>query len=257
MTARGALLAAFALVGCKPVSDPLNTPTAVLRVFVRGEDGRYVARPEADFFVGPGTDFPDSRAAFDTCGVANLNTISVGPPRNLDAGDSVAFTTGGRTVYLHPTLDVVGVEHYLPAGEPVEMTPGGAATFEIPGAAEFPAATLTGLTPPAITSLSAIPASPPADQPLTVTWEPTGDDSSRFEVALLYATEGAIEVNQQVLCQWRDDGSGTIRGTLLTGWTGATIQRIEVSRYRTLQQNQGGNLLYFLATFDTLPPVTF
>ncbi|MBI2537987.1 MAG: hypothetical protein HYW06_13710, partial [Gemmatimonadetes bacterium] len=88
-----------------------------------------------------------------------------------------------------------------------------------------------------------------------VTWAPVGDDSSRFEIALLFATENSTVLNRHVLCSWRDDGSGQIAGNLLVEWAVATLKRIEISRYRTVQRDLADGVLYFIATFDTVPPV--
>lgn len=251
------LLVALAFAGCG-ISEPLGTPTGALRVFVRSTDGgEYVGSPEATFFAGTLSGFPNSRAASDTCLLASLTTsTTLNPLNNLDAGDSIAFTTGGGTEYLYPATDLAGSTSYISSTGFIPITPGAAVTFQVPGAVNgFPAATLTSLTAPAITSLSPVSGAPPLDQPLAVTWAPAGDDSSRFEIALKYATEDATMVNRHVLCDWRDDGSGQIAASLLGGWAAATIRRIEVSRYRTLEQQLPGGALFFIATFDTLPPV--
>ncbi len=252
----GALVLVLALAGCG-ISEPSGIPTGVLRVFARSDDGgQYVASPEATFFKGSLDGFPDSRATSDSCVITNLLTTTLNPPISLDAGDSVAFITGGLSVSLYPTTDIAGTTSYVPPAGPVSLTPGAAVTFEIPGAAQgFPAATLTSLTAPSFTSLSPVPGAPPVDRPLTVTWTPVGDDSSRFEIALKFATENSQVINRHVLCNWRDDGSGQIAGNLLAEWSAATIKRIEVSRYRTLQRDLVDGALYFIATFDTVPAV--
>lgn len=75
------------------------------------------------------------------------------------------------------------------------------------------------------------------------------------ELWLQYATEGSGQLNEQILCEWRDDGGGVIRAERLTGWVGSGLRRIEVARYRTRTEFLGASVLFLLATFDSVPPV--
>jgi hypothetical protein len=253
MTGRGwALLAALAALGCSQLEEPQRIPTAILHLYARTGQ---VGRPEALFLTAPPTEFPDSRLPTGGCQLTDLANLPVGTLSNLDAGDSVAFSSDLGTAYLYPKLDLAGNESYVPATALVGLTPGAAVTFAIPGATDgFPATTFSALTAPAITDLSTIPKTVSVSDSVIVTWAPAGDDSSAFEVALKYATEDAFVVNRQVLCQWRDAGRGVVPGYLLSEWPTANIRRIEVSRYRTFRQDLvGGGVLFFLATFDTLP----
>lgn len=251
MTGRGWWLAALLAVGCSGLEEPQKVPTAILRVFSQAGGGR----PEATFLNAASSTFPDSRQPANLCQLADIVNVTVGTSETLDAGDSIAFTSDVGTAYLYPKLDLAGNESYLPATSFVSLTPGTAVTFDIPGAADgFPTTALTALTAPAITQLSSIPKTLSVSDSIVVTWAPVGDDSSAFEVALQFAAEASAVVSRQVLCQWEDDGRGVIAGPLLSEWITATIRRIEVSRYRTVRRDlAGGALLYFLATYDTVP----
>jgi hypothetical protein len=72
---------------------------------------------------------------------------------------------------------------------------------------------------------------------------------------MLYASPGALDYDTQVVCEWRDDGSGTIRPEFLTGWAVSELRRVEVTRYRTRLEMIGDALLFLLTTFDTVPPI--
>ncbi len=256
MSRRGWWLLAALVVGCSGLEPPQKVPTGILRVFSQaGGTGEFVGMPEATFLNAAPSTFPDSRQPTNLCQLADIVNLPVGTSENLDAGDSVAFTSDAGTSYLYPRLDLAGNESYLPATLFVSLTPGTAVTFDIPGAANgFPSTTFTGITAPAIRQLSSIPKTLSVSDSVVVTWAPAGDDSSAFEVALQFAGEVSAIVNRQVLCQWKDDGRGVISGALLSEWITATIRRIEVSRYRTVQRDlAGGGLLYFLATYDTVP----
>jgi len=246
------LLAALAAVACSKLEEPQKVPTAILHLYAQSGG---LARPEGIFATAPPQDFPDSRVPNGGCSLADLLNLPVGTLSNLDAGDSIAFISDSGTTYLYPKLDLAGNESYLPVPSFVPLTPGSAVTFQIPGAADgFASATFTALTAPAIAQLSAIPGTVSVSDSVIVTWSPAGDDSSSIEVALKYGTEDATVPNRQVLCQWKDVGRGVIQGSILSEWTTALIRQIEVSRYRTTQQDlPGGGLVFFLATYDLKP----
>ncbi len=250
------LLVAVGVAACSGFEEPEKLPTAILRVFAQpGDAGQDVATVEATFLNTPRAEYPDSRNVSDICQLTNLVSLPAGSLENVDAGDSVAFTTDAGTVFLYPRTDLVGNETYRPAAAFVNLTSGTAVTYAVPGAARgFPPTNFTGLTAPTITQLSPIPTATSAADSLVVTWAPVGDDSSRFEISLQFATEGSSVVSRQVLCGWRDDGRGEVPGNLLTEWATAAIRHIEVSRYRTVSRDlESGAVLYFLATYDLAP----
>ncbi len=231
-------------------------PGGILAVYARSVNGQYVARPQAQFAFIAAPPTADSRSSLDTC-VAGTYDPRFTIPEQMPAGDSVVFVAGSETHVLRPD-DQFGAIVYASDPEEIPFGPGTKVTFTVPGVAGgFPAAALSSLTPAAITSLSPILAEPPLTEPLTVTWEPVGDDSSRFEVLLLYAVQGSQIINRAVACDWRDDGSGTIPAGVLGGWATSEDRQLEVSRYRTARRMIGDTLLYFIGTFDTLPPIVY
>jgi hypothetical protein len=246
------------IAACGNILEELpKTQTGVVNVFVRSVAGQYVARPEAVFVLSTDAPTAESRATADTCRIGEVLTTRTLPSglAFLDAGDSIALDVEGTTVYLRPVTNL-GYTSYVLATADVSFTPGAGVSFAIPGATDgFPAATISSLTPPALETLSPIPAIPPLDQPLAVTWTPVGDDSSRFEIALQYAVEDATLPNRQILCEWRDDGGGTVPPELLAEWVTSVVRRVEVTRYRTRREVVGEAVLLLLATFDSVPPV--
>jgi len=255
MRSAGFVLAgALAAAGCgEPTSTTPPIPIGLLSVLTRSNaDGQYIAQPEAAFVYTTAGAPGDSRSTLDTC-VVGVYDPTLRSPEQLDGGDSIVFTAGSATTVLRPD-NSFGIIRYIanPLAQP--LAPGTAVSFTIPGAAGgFPAGQISSVTPPAITTLSPIPAIPSSTDPLMVSWEPVGDDSSRFEVLLLYAEPGSQDLNRQVVCDWRDDGGGTIRAELLAGWTQSEMRRAEVTRYRTRLVEIGDALLFLLTTFDTVP----
>lgn len=256
---RQSVLAAVLGTGLAGCGDPISTatvPTGVLSLFTRSESGTHVARPQAVFALAGTAPTGDSRSTVDTCQLGDFFPPGAIPGlEQLDAGDSIVFTAAADTRILRPA-NQFGIVVYLAEPAELDFVPGTAVSFSIPGApAGFPAAEISSLTPPALTSLTPISTRPSLADTLTVTWEPAGDDSSRFEVLLLYATPGAADFDQQLVCDWRDDGTASIQPELLGGWAASEVQRIEVTRYRTQRQLIGDAVLFLLATFDTVPSV--
>ena len=245
------------MVACGEATIPsAAVPVGVVTLFARSGDSGYVARPEGLFALASGPPTVDSRSTVDTCQVADYvpqsTSISV---VQVDAGDSLVFAVGAATTLLRP-IKRFGITVYAAQPAEIGFEPGAEVSFTVPGAGGgFPAMTISSLTAAALTSLTPVSTRPPTDQPLEFTWSPAGDDSSKLELLLIYARQGTTEFNEQVVCDWRDDGTGVIRAQHLGGWSLSEVQRIEVSRYRTQRQEVGDTVLVLLATFDTVPPV--
>lgn len=250
-------VAALAVTGCvsNPLDAPTSIPTGVLSVSARSAGDQYVLTPQAVFVASSSVILVDSRSTVDTCRVAELPTPDASPNADyLDAGDSIGFDLAGTTRYLKP-MDQSGVITYALGVPDVPFMPDDEFTFDIPGGSGFPAATISSSLAPVLTTLSPIPASPPTDQPLTVSWAPVGDAASRFEISLQYASVFATELDVHVLCAWRDDGAGVIRGDLLAEWAVSNLRRVAVARYRTERMQIGQRDLFLLARFDSVPEV--
>lgn len=242
--------------GCSDsIELPESIPTGILTVEARSEGGVYVLTPEGVFLESTGILTADSRSTVDTCQVGDLPTGGTVPNLDhLDAGDSIAFDLEGVTRYMKP-VEQFGIITYVLNDPDVEFVPGDAFSFDLEGGPGFPAATIGSALPPILTTLTPIPASPPTDQPLVVSWTPVGDAGSRFEISLQYALEGSVQLDQHILCAWRDDGAGEVRGELLTGWANSDMRRIAVTRFRTERLDIGERVLFLLATFDSVPAV--
>lgn len=247
---------AIAVVACGDPVDVLPwTPTGLVTVYGTSASGQYVARPEGVFLLAPNAPTNDSRLPPDSCSAGGWAPLTIGQVDDLDAGDSIVVTFGGVPAVLRP-VNRYGFNQYVLAHDTVSYTPGAAVGVTIPGAAGgFPAATISSVMPPAITSVTAVPAQPPTDEPFTVTWTPAGGAEYTFELLLLYSLEG-IDYDSQVVCSWVDDGEAQIPGELLLSWAQTEFERrIEVTRYRTARQEIGDHVLFLLVTYDTLPAV--
>jgi len=247
---------ALAVFACQGQVDVAPwTPTGAVTVYGSSAGGGYVARPEGAFLLAPNPPTTDSRSPPDSCVAGGWAPLTIGAVDDLDAGDSIVVTFDGVPAVLRP-VDRYGFNQYVLARDTVSYVPGAAVSITIPGAVGgFPAATISSVMPPAITSVTAVPAQPSTTEPFTVTWGPAGGAEYTFEVLLLYSLEG-IDFDSQVVCSWVDDGEGVIPGELLQSWADTEFQRrVEVTRYRTERQEIGEHVLFLLTTYDTLPPI--
>jgi hypothetical protein len=245
------------LAACSGLGTPETAPFGFLQVLTGAKNGQPASYPQATFLNAVQSGYPNSRDTTDACNVSDLAGGGLSTQESLDAGDSVAFISDHGTVYLVPTFDILGNTSYQPRVASVAITAGTEVTFQVPGrSGGFPEASLSALTPPEIDSMSPIPTSVPVTDSMVVTWAPVGDDSSRIDLSLQFGASGVPTLDRQVFCQWRDDGRGVIRGGLLTEWSHASLRKVQLTRFRTSRQVLGsGPVLYFIATYDTLPPL--
>ena len=212
-----------------------------------------ILSPEGLFYRTGLLGLPSSRVISDQCQVAAYPTPaqSTQLPRFLDAGDSVIVSTATTTKFLFPTVGANGESYVLDAGERFRFTPGENVTVTVPGApGGFANGTISVLTARGFT-LGSIAASPPANDPLPLTWSPAGDDSTKMLVSLQYGV-GQLAANQQIFCSFVDDGAAEVPAILLTQWRNATTgsRKVEAARWRVAAKEVTGGVLLVVSAFE-------
>jgi hypothetical protein len=206
-------------------------------------NGQRAATAEGIFFHDPGgVPLPNSKAVLDSCQVVPFSPtgalLTPGAVTYLDAGDSIAMQTDGGIGFLTPITLADGTPAYsLENADALPFTPGAAVTFTIPGAPDaFAGASATGKMAEPYT-LGPIDTAVAATEGLPITWSPAGDDSSRFNLSLQYASAGSSTPDKQIFCSLRDDGVDTVPARLLHEWRTATGPRpVESFRWRSTIQ---------------------
>jgi hypothetical protein len=202
--------------------------------------GQQAATAEGIFFHDPGgIPLPNSGSALDSCEIrpfsASSNLLTPGAVTYLDAGDSITMQTDGAIGFLTPISLPDGTPAYaLENAAGLPFTPGSTVTFAIPGAADaFATTTATGKMAEPYT-LGPIDTVVGATEGLPISWSPRGDDSSRINLSLQYATAGSSSPNEQIFCSLRDDGADTVPANLLHAWRTATGPRpVDSFRWRS------------------------
>ncbi|HJU66149.1 MAG TPA: hypothetical protein VJ596_10755, partial [Gemmatimonadaceae bacterium] len=227
----------IALAACSDLSTDVDQVkygviTVVAETAVGGSG--FVTSPVGLFYTaGPGP-LPDSKSTADVCRIDPYSTAL--PPQanvqNINAGPSITFRKGSTVQSMAP-VPQGGVTNYVLTSS-VPFVPGEQVTFEIPGAeGGFPSSAATTVTAPTLT-VDPVNGAPPAGTPLTITWDQAGDDSSRVEIALRYATQNSAVLNELIYCQFRDDGQQTINDELLNGWRNSNddLREVAANRFR-------------------------
>ena len=227
----------YGIIGLTSVVTPVDT----------------ILSPEALFYRTGLLGLPTSRVSGDQCQVAAYPTPTQGSqlPRFLDAGDSVAVSTTTTTKYLFPQTSTNGESYVLDVGERFPFQPGETVTITVPGAAGgFTNGTISVLTARGFT-LGPISASPPANDPLPLTWTPAGDDSTKMLISLQYGV-GQVTANQQIFCSLVDDGASEVPAILLTQWRTAAVgsRKVEAARWRVAAKEVTGGVLLVVSAFE-------
>lgn len=252
-------IATAGLTSCKLDSPNLGSEFSlgVIQVFATANsEGELVAQPRAEFFFARGFSHPNSRSATDTCFIAPYTSTL--PPRSatyMFAGEHIQLEAGGETHLLVPRTEDWRILYELPEGSTLRVQPGQRLTFTVPGDPNgFPPMVISSLIGPATTTITGIPSLPADDEPIPVDWSPVGDDSSKVELAMRYASPSALGLDSQIICDWPDNGSNSVPANLLTGWRLAgSAQQIEFTRYRTQTENSDEATLFLIAAIYSHP----
>jgi hypothetical protein len=251
-------LPVLALAACDDLSTDVQEVkygviTVVAETAVGGSG--FVTSPVGTFYVAGAGPLPDSKSTADFCRIDPYNPAPPAPPQvqNINAGPSITFRKGATVESMAPVPQGNVTTYVLTQSVP--FVPGEVVTFEIPGAeGGFPSSAATTNTAPAII-FEGVDAEPESGVPLTVRWN-AGDDSSRVEIALRYATNGSTTLNELIYCQFADDGEHTINDGLLGGWRNANEDNRETAanRFRTnLQVIDDAALLVYSVAQATIP----
>jgi hypothetical protein len=248
-----AVVAPIAVVACLDPDPVPETNYGIIALTTVPSESDTVLAPEAIFYRTGPLGLPTSRVATDQCQLASYPTPTgdTGQPRFLDAGDSVAVSTGTSTKYLFPIIDANGESYILRSSDRFPFHPGESVTITIPGVpGGFSNGTISILTARGFT-MGPINPSPPADSGLALTWSPAGDDSTKILISLQYGV-GQVDPNEQIFCSLVDDGSALVPSGFTTRWRAATTgsRRFEAARWRVAAKEVSDGILLVVSAFE-------
>jgi hypothetical protein len=253
--ARFAVLAPLALVACIEASDPgpvIDFGSVGLDINA-ASGGGYTATPIGFFTRGRLVSLPTTEPA-DRCQLLFYSSQQQFPPSidYSDPGEGVQVTVATTTATLVPVQQASGLIAYT--ASPFAVTPGATANLVVPGTAGgFPAATASVRTAEPFTFDPVLVTEEPEGLPLSWTTDfPTGIVGQIMLVSLRYASGGGDDLDRQIYCELRDDGSFTVPADLAVGWgdAGVTVRTVNVQRVRKQIVQISGDVLEFGSTFD-------
>jgi hypothetical protein len=235
-----------------------GSPLAMINLNARTKAGGYTTAPSVNFYRAGSFVLSSAASATDTCQIApypltNYNTASV-----IGGGSGVVTTIKTALDTLKRATTVDGTYSGRVAG--LAFTPGDTVTFSILGElAGFPTSTVFGKTAEAFTMSAVNP--PAAGQALALTWAPVASGAAMI-VSLIYndGTGVPTVANAQILCDFVDDGAGTVPAALAARWAAGNItaRSTRFQRLRTVV-TRGSDATSFInirSTFEIPTPTS-
>jgi hypothetical protein len=236
-----------------------GSPLALIEMTARAKTGGgYSTAPTVNFYRAGSFVLSSAASASDTCQITpyplnNVNTASV-----ISGGSGVVVTIKSALDTLKRATTSDGTYRGLTAG--LTFTPGDTANFTILGDfAGFPHSTVFGKTSEPFTmSGGTVPA---AGQPMNLTWTPAASGAAML-VSLRYndGTGTATVANAQILCDFVDDGAGTVPAALAARWAAgnSAARSTSFQRLRTVvtRGSDAASFVNIRSIFEVPTPVS-
>ena len=247
----GVLAVALLLAACKAL-EPEPVKVALLSVPTEDTGDGYASAPIAFFIQGTGIGLSTTLVGNEGCVVRRLTTGTGNQDFDyIDAGPSITARFDGPAATLTKVTANGRTTYELPAGTSLSFTPGQTITFSIPGAAGgFPASLVGARTAEAFTAGPVtLPASTSED--MTVTWTPVPEIAgSAMFYSIRYSSPGMTQVDREIACVFRDDGTGVIGSTMLTEFRQSPIRLATAQRARVTTSQTGAVITHVTSTFN-------
>ncbi len=247
------------LAACKGnANSAAGSPLALLDMSARAKTVGYSTAPTANFYRAGGFVLSSAASASDTCVIASYPISSFNEGTVISGGVGVVVTVPGGLDTLKRVTTSDGTYRGRTAG--LTYTPGDTVVFSILGdLGGFTANTVKAKSAEAFTMSAATP--PAAGQPLNLTWAPVAPGAAML-VSLRYndGTTTSTAVNAQILCDFIDDGTGTVPAALAARWAAgnAATRTAAYQRLRTVVTRglDPSSFINVRSTFDLPTPIS-
>jgi hypothetical protein len=248
------------LVACNESSTQLRSVPYGFLTFVAQQKGTgWTANAVGSFYDASGLSIPTANAPWDSCRqqsyTANSGTSLGSVFPSMNAGSSIQVKVGTRTDSLFPVVLNTETQYQSRITSGIPYTPGDSISVVIPGAAGdlgFSALSFRAKTAEAFTVQSFVP--PAVGSRLDLRWTPGHDLNNTMVFSFRYAGAGSDVLNQQVMCQYRDDGADSVPAKYIAAWVSSSKQSWYSSRVRTWVAPAGRGYFDFISTFDIPTP---
>ena len=248
------------LVACNNSSTQLTSVPYGFLTFVAQKAGAgYTANAVGSFYDASGLSIPTANAPWDSCRMqaysassgTSLGTIFP----SMNAGASIQVKVGTRTDSLFPQVVNTETQYKSRITAGIPYTPGDSVSVVIPGATGdfgYAAISFKAKTAEAFTVQPFVP--PAVGSRLDLRWTPGQDLNNTMVFSFRYAGAGSDVLNQQVMCQYRDDGADSVPAKYIASWVSSPKQAWYSSRVRTWVAPAGKGYFDFISTFDIPTP---
>ena len=242
------------LSACKSL-DSIPTSIGLGVVPVSTSDGAtsHMTSPTAYFVDAVNVSIPNSSVNADTCAeIGYPGTTQVSPLSQIDAGQPVVFATTLDTAQLLPTsADVNGYIFYrLATNDSIRIVPGTTGRVTIPGTSNGYHAFNFTFTNADSLKIDPILASADSTHDLPITWNPQNGQHASVVLQLEFGPTLA-GINQQVFCQFTDNGAHSVQASLANAFRTAPAKRVHAYRFLTTFNNDGTDEVVVISTYAT------
>lgn len=242
------------LSACKSLdSVPTKLELGVVTVTTGDGASSHTTSPSAYFVDAVNVAIPNSAVNADTCAqIGYPGSSQVSPLAQINAGQPVILATTLDTAQLMPApADVNGYIFYrLPANDSIRVVPGSTSRVTIPGASNgFHAFNFTYTNADSL-KLGPILASADSTHDLPLTWNPQNGQNASVVVELEFGPT-LSGINQQIFCQFTDNGSHSVQASFANTFRTAAAKRVHAFRFLTTFSNDGTDEVVVISTYAT------
>ncbi len=250
--------AAIVAVACTDASTSVSAvPFGFVTLAAQQKGAGYVTSPVGTFYNASGLGVPTASASWDSCRQETYSRATVGLGDifpSLGAGSAIQVVLPGRTDSLFPAAVGNDVQYRL-QGAGVPYVPGDSVSVVIPGRdGGYPAVSFKAKTAEALTIADF--GTPTVGPRLDLRWNVGQDLNGTVAFAFRYGALSADTLNEQITCQFKDDGADSIPARYIAAWAGARTRTWSAARVRTyVAPVARGGYFDFISTFDIPTPV--
>ena len=242
------------LSACKSLdSIPSSVPLGLVTIATSDAPSAHMTSPSAYFVDAVNVSIPNSGTSADTCAdIGYPGTGAVTRLAQIGAGSPLTVALTTDTAQLNPNaVDVNGYIFYrLPTGDSIRIVPGSTGRVTVPGASNaFHAFSFTFVNADSL-KLGRLEASADSLHDMPIVWNPQIGVTASVVVQLEFGPSSSA-INEQIFCQFTDNGSHSVQASLVNKWRAANARRVHAYRFLTTFNNDGTDEVGVVSTYAT------
>ncbi len=242
------------LGACKSLdSIPSSVPLGLVTISTGDAASVHTTSPSAYFVDAVNVSIPNSGNSADTCAdIGYPGTAAITPLSQIDAGSPVIVALSTDTAQIAPNAaDVNGYIFYrLPTGDSIRIVPGSTGRITVPGASNaFHAFNFTFVNADSL-KLGPLEASSDSVHDMPIVWNSQIGQAASVVVELEFGPSSS-NFNEQIFCQFTDNGSHSVQASLVNKWRTANARRVHAYRFLTTFNNDGADEVGVVSTYAT------